>query len=94
MRLTPAQRNPRKWLRRRGARNKERKEEWEKLLEKNKEKKAEQEKLGEKKDGRQYDITVMGTDMGKVTENLISKIGMGNSAMSTAPTVTGFDLKA
>lgn len=75
------------------ARNKERKEEWEKLLEKNKEKKDGQEKLEEKKDGRQYDITVMGTDMGKVTENLISKIGMGNSAMSTAPTVTGFDLK-
>lgn len=71
------------------ARNKERKEEWEKLLEKNKEKKAKQEKLEEKKDGRQYDITVMG----KVTENLISKIGMGNSAVSTASTVNGFDLK-
>jgi len=75
------------------ARNKERKEEWEKLLEKNKEKKAGQEKLEEKKDGRQYDITVMGTDMGKVTENLISKIGRGNSSISTVPTVTGFDLK-
>ena len=60
----------------------------------NKERKEEREKLEEKKDGREYDITVMGTDMGKVTENLISKIGMGNSAMSTAPTVTGFDLKA
>ena len=75
------------------ARNKERKEEWEKLLEKNKEKKAGQEKLEEKKDGRQYDITVMGTDMGKVAENLIGKIGMGNSVLSTALTVTGFDLK-
>ena len=35
----------------------------------------------------------MGTDMEKVTENSIRKIGMGNSAMYTAPTVTGFDLK-
>ena len=76
------------------ARNKERKEEWEKLFEKNKKKKTEQEKLEEKKDGRQYDITIMGTDMGKVTENLIGKIGMANSAMSTVPTVSGFDLKA
>ena len=76
------------------ARNKERKEEWEKLLEKNKEKKAKQEKLEEKKDGREYDITVMGTDLGKVTESLISKISMGNSAMSTARILTGFDFKA
>ena len=82
------------------ARNKERKDEGEKLLEKNKEKKAEQEKQAEKKleqksvENRKYDITVMGTDMGKVTENLISKISMGNNAVSTAPTVVGFDIKA
>ena len=75
------------------ARNKERKEEWEKLFEKNKEKKEEQEKLEEKKDGRKYDISVVGTDMGTVTENLICKIGMGNNAMPTASTVTSFDLK-
>ncbi len=75
------------------ARNKERKEEWEKLLEKKKEKKATQEKLEEKKNGRKYDFAVMGTDMGTVTENLISKFGMGNSVMSAVPTVKGFDWK-
>ena len=75
------------------ARNKERKEEWEKLLEKKKEKKATQEKLEEKKNGRKYDFAVMGTDMRTVTENLISKFGMGNSVMSAVPTVKGFDWK-
>lgn len=96
----PGTEESKKMLEEARARNKERKEEWEKLLEKNKEKKAGQEKQAEKKleqesvENRKYDITVMGTNMGKVTENLISKISMGNNAVSTAPTVVGFDIKA
>ena len=82
------------------ARNKERKEEWEKLLEKNKEKKVGQEKQAEKKleqvsvENRKYDITVMGIDMEKIVDNLIRKISRGSNAISTVPTVVGFDIKA
>lgn len=39
-------------------------------------------------------MTVMGRNMEKVTENLISKISMGNSAIFITPTVAGIDIKA
>lgn len=96
----PGTEESKKMLEEARARNKERKEEWEKLLEKNKEKKAEQEKQAEKKseqesvENQKYDITVMGTEMEKVVDNLISKISMGSNAISTPPTVVGFDIKA
>lgn len=96
----PGTEESKKMLEEARARNKERKEEWEKLLEKNKEKKAEQEKQAEKKleqesvENQKYDITVMGADMEKVVDNLISKISIGSNAISAAPTVVGFDIKA
>lgn len=96
----PGTEESKKMLEEARARNKERKEEWAKLLEKNKEKKAEQEKQAEKKsergsaESRKYDITVTGTDMGKAAENLINKISMGNNTISAALTVVGFDIRA
>lgn len=99
----PGTEESKKMLKEARTRNKERKEEWEMLLEKNKERKVEQEKQIEKKseqesvENRKYDITVMGTDMEKVVDNLISKINRGSNAISTVSTVStvvGLDIKA
>ena len=86
----PGTEKSKKMLEEARARNKERKEEYKKLLTKNKEKKAEQKTMKNKK----YDITVTGKEMEKIENYLINKISMCSNTIFTTSTRIGFDIKA